>query len=36
MGESAQRVTEVLRRPEIVRLLDDFDARVNATLAAAP
>jgi hypothetical protein len=36
VGESAQRVTEVLRRPEIARLLDDFDARVNATLAAAP
>ena len=36
VGESAQRVTEVLRQPEIARLLDDFDARVNATLTAAP
>jgi hypothetical protein len=36
VGESAQRVTEVLRQPEIARLLDDFDARVNAALTAAP
>ena len=36
VGESEQRVTEVLRQPEIARLLDDFDARVNATLTAAP
>lgn len=36
VAEGAQRVTEVLRRPEIARLLDQFDARVDATLAAAP
>jgi hypothetical protein len=35
VGESAQRITEVLRQPEIARLLHDFDARVNATLTAA-
>lgn len=34
VAEGAQRVTEVLRRPEIAELLDQFDARVDATLAA--
>jgi hypothetical protein len=36
VGEGAQRVTEVLRQPEVARLLDHFDARVNATLTSAP
>jgi hypothetical protein len=36
VAEGAQRVTEVLRRPEIARLLEDFDAQVDATLAATP
>jgi hypothetical protein len=36
VDEGAQRVTEILRRPEITRLLDHFDARVNAALTAAP
>jgi hypothetical protein len=36
VGEGAQRVTEVLRRPDVARLLDQFDARVDATLASTP
>lgn len=35
VGEGAQRVSEVLRRPEIAQLLDRFDARVDAALAPA-
>ncbi len=34
MAEGAQRVTEVLRRPEIAQLLDRFDAQVDTRLAA--
>lgn len=30
VAEGAQRVTEVLRKPEIARLLGDFDTRVDA------
>jgi hypothetical protein len=33
IGAGADRVEEVLRRPEISRLLDEFDARVESELA---
>jgi hypothetical protein len=36
VGAGTQRVTDVLGRPEIAELLDQFDARVNTALAAAP
>lgn len=36
VGEGAQRVTEVLRRPEIASLLDQFDTRVDAALTSVP
>jgi hypothetical protein len=36
VGEGAERVTDVLRRPEIARLLEQFDTRVDAALASAP
>jgi hypothetical protein len=32
LAEGAERVTEVLRRPEVVQLLDRFDAQVDARL----
>lgn len=35
VGAGAERVTEVLRRPEITRLLEDFDTRVDRALSAA-
>lgn len=34
VAEGAQRVTEVLRRPDVAQLLDRFDAQVDAQLAA--
>jgi hypothetical protein len=34
VSAGAQRVTEVLRRPEIAQLLDRFDAQVDAALPA--
>lgn len=34
--EGAQRVTEVLRRPEIARLLESFDRQVDTALTPAP
>ena len=34
MAEGAERVTEVLRRPEVAQLLDRVDAQVDARLAA--
>ncbi len=34
MAEGAQRVTEVLRRPDVAQLLDRVDAQVDARLAA--
>lgn len=33
LAEGAQKVTEVLRRPEIASLLDRFDAQVDVSLA---
>jgi hypothetical protein len=33
VGEGAERVEEVLRRPEITRLMQEFDARFDARLA---
>ena len=36
VGEGARRVAEVLRRPEIARLLEDFDARVETSLPPPP
>lgn len=35
VGAGAERVTEVLRRPEITRILEDFDARVDEALTPA-
>lgn len=35
VGDGARAVTEVLRRPEIARLLADFDARVDGALTRA-
>jgi hypothetical protein len=35
VADGAQRVAEVLRRPEIAQLLERFDAQVDAALAAA-
>lgn len=34
VGQGAQQVAEVLRRPEIVRLMERFDEKVDAALAA--
>jgi hypothetical protein len=34
VGAGAQQVTQVLRRPEIVRLMERFDEKVDAALAA--
>lgn len=36
VGEGAERVEEVLRRPEIARLLEEFDTRVDAHLQTLP
>jgi hypothetical protein len=33
VGEGAQRVTEVLEQPEVVQLLDRFDAQVDSELS---
>lgn len=35
VAEGAERVTEVLRRPEITQLLDRFDTQVDTTLTGA-
>jgi hypothetical protein len=34
VGEGAERVQEVLRRPEIARLISEFDAKFDAELAS--
>ncbi len=34
VAEAAERVTEVLRRPEIAQLLDQFDTQVDTRLAS--
>jgi len=36
VGEGVQQVSQVLRRPEIVRLMERFDEKVDAALADRP